>query len=115
MFLSYIATSPGKEDVARQGLLREFDRLRNEPVSSEELERAKRYAIGSNAIRQESGGAILSDLLDAWMFGAGLSELGDYESRISALTVDDIQSLAREYFDPSRRVEGIVRGVGRTV
>jgi zinc protease len=115
MFLSYIATSPEKEDVARQGLLREFDRLRSEPVTSDELERAKRYAIGSNAIRQESGGAILSDLLDAWMFGAGLSELGEYESRISALTVDDIQSLAREYFDPARRVEGIVRGVGREV
>jgi zinc protease len=115
MFLSYIATSPEKEDIARQGLLREFERLREDPVTADELERAKRYAIGSHAIRQESGAAILGDLLDAWMFGAGLVELGEYEARISALTADDIQSLARDFFDPSRRIEGIVRGVGRAV
>jgi zinc protease len=115
MFLSYIATSPEKEDIARDGLLREFERLREAPVTSDELERAKRYAIGSHAIRQESGAAILEDLLDAWMFGSGLTELGEYESRIAALTVEDIQSLARDFFDPARRVEGIVRGLGRHV
>ena len=115
MFLSYIATSPEKEDIARQGLLREFARLRDEPVTAEEIERAKRYAIGSYAIRQESGGAILGDLLDAWMFGSGLSELAEFEARVASITAEDIQSLAREFFDPSRRVEGIVRGIGRTV
>jgi zinc protease len=115
MFLSYIATSPEKEDLARDGLLREFARLRETEVTEDELARAKRYAIGSHAIRQESGGAILGDILDAWMFGAGLSELAEYESRISAVTRKDILELAKEFFDPSRRVEGIVRGVGRVV
>ena len=110
MFLSYIATSPEKEDIARQGLLREFSRLRSEPVTAEELGRAKRYIIGSHAIRQESGSAILSDMLDSWMFGAGLSELAEFESRVEGVTAEKIQSLAREYFDPARRVEGIIRG-----
>jgi zinc protease len=115
MFLSYIATSPEKEDVARQGLLREFERFRSEPVTDDELGRAKRYAIGSHAIRHESGAAVLSEMLDAWMFGSGLEELGDFESRVAAVTAADILSLARDYFDPSRRVEGIVRGVGKIV
>jgi zinc protease len=115
MFLSYIATSPEKEDLARDGLLREFARLRESEVTEDELARAKRYAIGSHAIRQESGGAILGDILDAWMFGAGLSELAEYDSQISAVTRKDILDLAKEFFDPSRRVEGIVRGVGRVV
>ena len=114
-FIAYIATSPEKEEVARAGLLAEFERLRDEPVSAEELERAKRYAIGSHAIRQESGGAILGDMVDAWMFGTGLSELDEHDSRIEAVTVQDVQRVAREYFNPSRRAEGIVRGVGRTV
>jgi zinc protease len=114
-FIAYIATSPEKEEVARAGLLAEFERLRDEPVTAEELERAKRYAIGSHAIRQESGGAILGDMVDAWMFGTGLRELEEHDSRIEAVTAEDVQRLAREYFDPSRHVEGIVRGVGRTV
>jgi zinc protease len=115
IFLSYIATSPEKEDVARRGLLGEFERFRSEPVSADELERAKRYAIGSHAIRQESGEAILGDMLEAWMLGSGLAELAEHDQRIESVTADDILSLARECFDPARRVEGIVRGVGKTV
>jgi zinc protease len=114
-FVAYIATSPEQEDVARAGLLAEFEKLRQEPVTADELERAKRYAIGSHAIRQESGGAILGDMVDAWMLGTGLSELGEHDARVSAVTVEDVLRVARQYFDPSRRAEGIVRGVGRTV
>ncbi len=115
MFMSYIATSPEKEDVARNGLLAEFERLRQERVTDEELERAKKYAIGSHAIRQESGGAVLGDMVDAWMLGTGLSELKEHDSRIAAVSAADVQRVAREYFDPARRVEGVVRGVGKTV
>ena len=115
MFLSYIATSPEKEEVAREGLLREFQRLRDEMVTEDELARAKRYAIGSHAIRQESGGAQLGEMLDAWMFGTGLRELTEYESRVQAVTREDMLALAREFFVPERRVEGVVRGVGKSV
>lgn len=115
MFLSYIATSPDKEALARDGLLVEFARLREELVTSDELERAKRYSIGSHAIRQESGGAVLADMLDAWMFGEGLGELAEHDARVAAVTGAEIQNLAREFFDPARRVEGVVRGVGRVV
>ena len=59
-FGAYIATSPEQEDAARDGLLAEFRRLRDEPVTAEELERAQTYAIGTHAIRQQSGGAVLA-------------------------------------------------------
>jgi zinc protease len=114
-FVAYIATSPEKEDVARAGLLAEFERLRQESVTTEELERAKRFAIGSHAIRQESGGAILGDMMDAWMLGTGLSELEEHDARVSSVTAEDVLRVARQYFDPDRRAEGIVRGIGRTV
>jgi zinc protease len=115
MFVSYIATSPEKEEIARAGLLAEFAKLRERPVEAEELSRAKEYTIGSHAISQESGGAVLGEMLDAWIFGAGLHELTDYDSRVRAVTAEEMLALARRYFDPARLVEGIVRGVGRTV
>ena len=115
MFLAYIATSPEKEDIARQGLLNEFAKLATEPVTDDELARAKRYTIGSHAIRQESGAAILGDMLDAWLFGSGLRELAEHDARIDAVTQADILEMARTFFDPSRRVEGVVRGVGKIV
>jgi predicted Zn-dependent peptidase len=38
-----------------------------------------------------------------------------FDTRIRGVTSSEIRALARRYFDPDRRVEGIVRGVGRTV
>ena len=115
LFVSYIATSPEQEDVARQGLLEEFAKLREQPVRDDELARAKRYAVGSDAIRQQSGGAVLSDVIDAWLVGTGLSELEAFEERIEAVTPLAVRELARRYFDESKRVEGVVRGVGKPV
>jgi zinc protease len=115
IFVSYIATSPEKEEVARAGLLSEFQKLRDEPVTDDELSRAKEYTVGSHAIAQELGSTLLAEMLDAWMFGEGLQEIPEYETRVRSVTASDMRDLARACFDPDRRVEGIVRGVGRTV
>ena len=108
-FGAYIATSPEKEDVARRGLLLEFAKLRELPVTNRELEQAQTYAIGTHAIQQQSGGSVMAEMVDAYMFG-GLHELTEYEDRVRAVTADQMMMLAREYFDETRRVEGVVRG-----
>jgi zinc protease len=110
MFVSYIATSPDREDEARRGLLDEFAKLREAPVTDDELARAREYAIGTHAIRQQSGAAVLGDVLDAYLFGDSLEELTEHDSRIRSVTADDIQALAQRYFDEGRVVEGVVRG-----
>ncbi len=114
MFVSYIATSPEREDEARDGLLAEFAKLREAPVTDDELTRAREYSIGTHAIRQQSGGAVLSDIVDAWLFGTSLDELSDHDASIRSVTAADIQSLARRYFDESRVVEAAVRGRKQT-
>ena len=114
LFVAYIATGPEKEEVARAGLLNEFAKLRDTPVTDEELHRAQRYAIGTHAIHQESSSAVLSDVLDAWTFGT-LAELGEFTRQVEAVTPARMLDVARKYFDPTRRVEGIVRGTGKKV
>ena len=112
-FGAYIATSPEKESAARDGLLREFQRLRDEPVSAEELERAQTYAVGVHAIQQQSGSSVLAEVVDSWLFGE-LSDLETFERNVRAVTATTMQQLAQRYFDPDRRVEGIVRGSAAT-
>jgi predicted Zn-dependent peptidase len=41
--------------------------------------------------------------------------LDEYGANIRAVTAERMQRVAQRYFDPARRVEGIVRGVGKTV
>jgi zinc protease len=115
MMVAYIATSPEKEDEARGGLLAEIDLLRRTAVGADELERARTYALGAWAIRQESGAAVMADIADAWLFGA-LDDLENYERRLRAVSVADLQAVAAEWLAPTLRVEGIVRGeAGRRV
>ena len=113
-FGAYIATSPEKEEVARRGLLSEFAKLRDELVTPRELQQAQTYAIGVHAIRQQSGGAVLADMVDAWLFGR-LAERREFDTRVRAVTADEMRRIARTYFDEGRRVEGIIRGVPRAV
>jgi len=114
-FSAYIGMSPEKEEAARSGLLREFERLRESPVTERELAQAKTYALGTWAIRRESAAAVLGDIADAWLFGRSLSELSEYEARVRAVSAQQMLELARAHFDPERRVEGVVRGTGRVV
>lgn len=114
MFAAYIATSPEREGEARTGLLAEFEALRRELVTEEELARAKRYLLGMHDIRQERGGAVLGDIVDAWLFGNGLHELEQFGARVQAVTAQDILALACDYFDPQRLVEGVVSGTAAT-
>jgi predicted Zn-dependent peptidase len=44
-----------------------------------------------------------------------MRELAEYEDRVRAVTAQQMLELARTHFEPERRVEGIVRGAGRTV
>ncbi len=113
MISAYIACAPEREMEARAGLLAEFAAMRDTPVSAEELERARTYAIGMHALRQESAGAQLGDMVDAWCVGDGLSELDDEVAQLRAVTADDVQQIVREWCDPMRRVEAIVRGVAK--
>ena len=91
----------------------EFAKLRDEPPSEGEMERARRYLIGTHAIAQQSGASVLGDIVDAWLFGEGLQETREFEQRIARVTRDDVHALASAYFDPSRVVEGVVRGTIR--
>jgi len=112
-YVAYIATSPEREAEARAGLLQELEKLRQDPVEAEELERAIRYTIGAWQIRSQTNGAQLSDLAGALLLGHGLPELREHEARIRAVTADSILDAARRFLDPARLVEGIVRGTGK--
>lgn len=108
--VAYIATSPDKEEAARAGLLAEFAKLRTTDVTSEELERAKNYLIGSHAIARQSGASVLGEIVDAWLLGEGLAEIEQHESAIRGVSAADIRALALDAFAPEQRVEGVVRG-----
>ena len=113
MLSAYIACAPERELEARAGLLSEFSAMRDAPVGADELERARTYAIGMHALRQESASAQLGDMVDAWCVGDGLAELDAEVPQLRAVTADDVLDVVRRWCDPDRRVEAVVRGTAK--
>jgi zinc protease len=108
--LTYIATSPEREEEARREMLKELDRFAREPVGDTELRQAISYLAGQAEVGRQSGSAIAGEILEAWIAGAGLEEMADPAARYRSVTAEDVHRVASRYLDPVRRVEGVVRG-----
>lgn len=110
--VTYIATSPEREEEAREEMSGELDRFTREPVSDAELRQAVNYLAGQAEVNRQSGGAVASEILEAWIAGSGLGELADPAAAYRAVTAEDVLRVARGSLDPARRAEGVVRGTG---
>jgi zinc protease len=110
--LSYIATSPEREEEARSAMLLELDRFTRTPVSETELAQAINYLAGQAEVARQSGGALAGEILEAWLIGNGLGDLDDPGAAFRAVTAEAVLQVAQRNLDPTRRAEGVVRGTG---
>jgi hypothetical protein len=80
----------------------EMWRLQRQRVSQRELADAQAYLTGSFPLTIETPSAIALQVLNAVFYGLDLDELQTYRERVNAITVDDIQRVARTYLHPDR-------------
>jgi zinc protease len=110
--VTYIATSPEREEEAREEMLRELDRFTRELVTEAELAQAVSYLAGQAEVSRQHGTSVAGEILEAWVAGTGLHELQDPAAAYRAVTAEDVLRVAAASLDPGRRVEGVVRGTG---
>jgi zinc protease len=103
LFGGYIATDPDNADRAIEGMLAEFDKIRNENVDAEELERAQRYLVGSRAISLQTNGSMAEDMAFNELYSMGFLAGREYADKIMAVTADDVRRVAEKYLNPSIR------------
>ena len=108
MIGAYIATAPEKKDEAVQGLLDEFRKLRTEPVSEEELTRAKSSIIGNYEIALQSVSSQATDMANNELYGLGYGFSKIYPEKIQAVTAEDVMRVAQKYLDLDAYVISIV-------
>lgn len=86
------------EDV-KIAALSEITTIQNEPLTAQELERAKRYTIGTYALSHQRirDRAFHLGWLEA--IGLGCEYDSDYASKIEAVTAADVQRVAKKYFN----------------
>jgi zinc protease len=80
----------------------EFWRLQRERVGQRELDDAKAYLTGSFPLTIETPNAIALQIINVMFYGLPIGELQTFRERVNAVTVDDIQRVAKLYLKPDR-------------
>lgn len=82
-------------------ILEEMKRLRNEKVDQEDLERVKNYITGSFARSLESPQTVANFALNIARYNLPKDYYKNYLKRLNAVTVDDVQQIAKKYIKPN--------------
>ncbi|MDA8101176.1 MAG: pitrilysin family protein [Nitrospiraceae bacterium] len=108
LFTLYAGIMPGKTtEEVEKALYAEIDRFKNEPVTDEELQKAKNQAEAMFIMSQDSV-FYQAMLLGQFETVASWHYLERYLDGIRAVTKDDIQRVAKEYFVEDSRTVGIL-------
>src|SRR5258705_9806770 len=78
----------------------ELNRIRNEPVSEKEIADAKSYLTGVFPLRLETQEGLVDQLLQIKMFGLPQDYLEIYRNEIQAVTIEQVQRVAKKYVKP---------------
>jgi zinc protease len=101
----FVAQTNTRSDATAEVLRLTFDefwRLQRETVSERELADAKAYLTGSFPLTIETPDAIAMQVLNVLFYGLPIDDLQTFRERVNAVTVDDIQRVARAYLKPDR-------------
>lgn len=86
-----------------EGAMKEFmyelKRLRDDKVSVEELENAKRAIVGGFALSLESPQTLLQNIVVQKIYDLPADYWDTFPQKVAAITVDDVQRVAQKYID----------------
>ena len=100
MLLGQFSASNDKVAEAIEVVKSEWGRIGREGITPEELEATKTYLTGSYPLRFDGNGPIASILVGMQMDGMPIDYVTTRNSKVEAVTMEDIQRVAAELFDP---------------
>lgn len=83
-------------------MIDEVWKLLRDRVGERELSGAQEYLTGSFPLTIETPSQIALQILNAVFFGLNMNDLQTYRERVNAVTVDDVQRVARSYLHPDK-------------
>jgi predicted Zn-dependent peptidase len=104
----YAGTSLETTEKVVQSVLAEFSRMRDEPIADEELRRAKDHLKGATLLSLEGSGARMSSLARYHMYFDRHFTPQELIAMLEAVTAEEVQAVAREFFQPGRIAASVV-------
>ncbi|HYX77896.1 MAG TPA: pitrilysin family protein [Solirubrobacterales bacterium] len=98
----YVGTREENVQEACEIIGRELERLRDDGVTAEELERAKEHVKGRMVLALEATGARMSRVARSVLFDVPLLSIDEMLQRVDEVTTGEVAELADELYDPRR-------------
>ena len=98
----YLGTRPDNVERAMRVVGDELERFRAEPATADELERSKENVKGRVVLALESTTARMNRLGSAILAGMPVLTVDEVVERIDAVSLEDVQALAQEFYAPER-------------
>jgi zinc protease len=101
----FVAETDTRSDATGEVLrliVEEFFKLQRERPFPRELRDAQAYLSGTFPLTIETPDAIATQILNALFYELSLDELQTFRERVNAVTVDDIERVAKTYLQPDR-------------
>lgn len=92
-----IGTKSGTTAQAVEGLYREIDDMRTNPVSAAELQRARDAILNSFVFRFDSKDKVMQERMTYELYGYPADFLERYRKGVEAVTAGDVDRVARKY------------------
>ena len=92
--------------------LAEFTRLKSEPVTDEELDRARNQTKGNMVLGLESSSSRMSSLARQQMYWGRFFSLDEITAEIDRVTAADLQRLARQLLQPGQLALTLLGNLG---
>ena len=112
-FTAYSAVQTAITDSALIEFFKELNGIL-QPISDEEIQRAKNYLMLRYPERFQSVSQITSQLADLVTYNLPDGYFNDYASKVNAVTKDDVQNVVKKYLDP-QKVAIIIVGDLKTI
>ena len=107
-FVIYAASTKENAPKARAIIDEEVQKVRDAEISPAELERAKTMMISAHAIGMQSNSDQALSAATDELYGLGYRSDDDYAAKINAVTLADVQRVARKYLVPEHSALAIV-------
>jgi predicted Zn-dependent peptidase len=96
----YAGTSIDKASRVVDLIVTEFTRMKQEPISAEELRRAQDQIKGNMVLGLESSSARMSNLARQEMYFGQFFEMDELLEKIEQVTIESVQDMAKQIFQP---------------
>lgn len=106
----YLGSDPEKTDAAIAGLTREMQKVADDGVSDQEVQDAIKSIAGSYVIGLQTPDAQAHIMATSERFGLGYDDYLHVVQRIRSVTREDVQRLAKKYFDLHKSTLSVIKG-----